>query len=260
MLYVVTEASRIFFVPPPPPQDMDQSFYGDLQSLEEFFTGSEKPAISVAVVSTSSGGHRPLGIYQDEESVDLSALLEACNDANAPVSRGTTNQRSYQGEAITTSHPRAPPTTYFRNFCTSSDIYGSDSCLRMTGPTELPTNAGVPTSAPPLPLDSLAGTRPAPGKAPRPSKASSKKKISDKAAPEYRVKRDRNNVAVRKSRQKSKMRVVETEQRVKELEDENAQLQSKIALLSKELNVLKSLFSSAGVTHPPLRVKEEHGM
>jgi hypothetical protein len=84
------------------------------------------------------------------------------------------------------------------------------------------------------------GTRPAPGKAPK----TKKKRMPAKGTCEYRQKRDRNNVAVRKSREKSKIRVHETEQRVKELEDENQRLQSRITLLTKELNVLKSLFTS----------------
>ena len=100
--------------------------------------------------------------------------------------------------------------------------------------------------------------RPAPGKQ-RPGKP--KKHSVDKHSCEYRQKRDRNNVAVRKSREKSKVRVLDTEKRVKELEEENTQLQSKIALLSKELNVLKSLFTSAGVSQPPSfhAVKDEAG-
>jgi len=84
------------------------------------------------------------------------------------------------------------------------------------------------------------GTRPAPGKASK----TKKKRMPEKGTVEYRQKRDRNNVAVRRSREKSKMRVQETEHRVKELEDENQRLQSRITLLTKELNVLKSLFSS----------------
>lgn len=243
---------------------MDGSFYGDLQSLEEFFTASQKPTISVAVVSTASGERSPIGtgIYQDEESVDLSALLEAYND----VPPGSAQQRGFP-EAITSGDS---DTFSFRDFCapaaTNVTMYGSDNCLGMTGTADLATTTThvhidpVPTPARAVlaPMDPLAGTRPAPGKASKPSKGASKKKVLDKHSEEYRHKRDRNNVAVRKSRQKTKVRVVETEQRVKELEDENAQLQSKIALLSKELNVLKSLFSSAGVTQPPSwRVKEE---
>lgn len=242
---------------------MDGSFYGDLQSLEEYFSASQKPAISVAVVSTASTGDRPnSGIYQDEESVDLSALLEAYNDAPTAPSVATTNQRSYP-EA--TPHISGSELRFsFRNFCvpaptTNINMYGSESCLGMTGSTELPPNPlpSDPTPSQLPPLDTLGGTQPAPGKAPRPSKSSKKKNV-DKNSAEYRTKRDRNNIAVRKSRQKSKHHVIETERRVHELEEENARLQSKINLLAKELNVLKSLFTSAGVAHPPsLRIKEE---
>ena len=246
---------------------MDGSFYGDLQSLEEFFTASQKPTISVAVVSTASGDRPPLGtgIYQDEESVDLSALLEAYNDTPP----GTVQQQDYP-EAITNGGSTSSDTLSFRDFCapavTDVTMYGSDGCLGMTGSADLATSTThvhidpIPTPARAVlaPMDPLAGTRPAPGKASKPSKGASTKRAVSKDSDEYRHKRDRNNVAVRKSRQKTKVRVVETEQRVKELEEENAQLQSKIALLSKELNVLKSLFSSAGVTQPPSwRVKEE---
>jgi hypothetical protein len=94
--------------------------------------------------------------------------------------------------------------------------------------------------------DSLVGTRPAPGKSPK----KGKKKSPDKSTKEYREKRERNNIAVRKSREKNRYQIMETQKRVKELEDENSALQSKITLLSKELKVLKDLFSSAGVTQP----------
>ena len=232
---------------------MDGSYYGDLQQLEEFFTASEKPTSSVAVVSSTSaavGGPAfslSSGIYQDEESVDLSALLEACNEGTS--SHPTTTDTAQQATLNSAS------TFSFRDFCvpsTTNTMYGSDNCLSMT---ELPANH---VTIDPPPMDSLTGTQPTPGKAPRPSK-SMKKKILDKNSNEYRQKRDRNNVAVRKSREKSKVRVVETERRVKELEEENVQLQSKITLLMKELNVLKSLFASAGVAQPPpLPMKEEH--
>ena len=102
-------------------------------------------------------------------------------------------------------------------------------------------------------MDPLAGTDPAPGKA-RTSRGGIPKKKVEKDSEEYREKRNRNNVAVRKSRNKSKIKVMETERRVKELEEENGQLQNKIALLTKELNVLKSLFSSAGV-NPPVKIE-----
>ena len=68
----------------------------------------------------------------------------------------------------------------------------------------------------------------------------SKRKSLDKNSDEYRAKRERNNVAVRKSRTKSKMRHLETQMRVSDLCEENEQLKSKISLLQRELNALRN--------------------
>ncbi|XP_060080647.1 uncharacterized protein LOC132560008 [Ylistrum balloti] len=78
----------------------------------------------------------------------------------------------------------------------------------------------------------------------------SRKRQLDKDSEEYRDKRMRNNVAVRKSRDKAKLKQVETENRVDDLVSENESLQKKVELLSKELNVLKSLFVNVGAALP----------
>lgn len=77
-----------------------------------------------------------------------------------------------------------------------------------------------------------------------------RKRQPPKDTPEYFEKRERNNIAVRKSRDKAKLKQVETEQRVQQLSDENEQLNKKLDLLTKELNVLKSLFINVGSTLP----------
>uniref|UniRef100_A0A8P4GDK1 CCAAT/enhancer-binding protein gamma n=1 Tax=Dicentrarchus labrax TaxID=13489 RepID=A0A8P4GDK1_DICLA len=59
---------------------------------------------------------------------------------------------------------------------------------------------------------------------------------------EYRQRRERNNLAVKKSRMRSKQKAMDTQQRVNELKEENERLEAKIKLLSKELSVLKDLF------------------
>lgn len=89
----------------------------------------------------------------------------------------------------------------------------------------------------------------APGKMPRtrPSQVMVGKKLIDKNSDEYRRRRERNNVAVRRSRDKTRHKREETERRVVELEEENQKLREKLTLLNKEINVLKSLFSSVGV-------------
>ncbi|MFT7817294.1 CCAAT/enhancer-binding protein gamma-like [Arapaima gigas] len=78
------------------------------------------------------------------------------------------------------------------------------------------------------------------GKAVPPSKM--KKTITDKESEEYRQRRERNNLAVKKSRMRSKQKAQDTQQRVNELKEENERLEAKIKLLSKELSVLKDLF------------------
>ncbi|XP_061592342.1 CCAAT/enhancer-binding protein gamma [Cololabis saira] len=78
------------------------------------------------------------------------------------------------------------------------------------------------------------------GKASPPSKM--KKPSADKDSDEYRQRRERNNLAVKKSRMRSKQKALDTQQRVNELKEENERLEAKIKLLSKELSVLKDLF------------------
>lgn len=89
-------------------------------------------------------------------------------------------------------------------------------------------------------------------KAPKSRRSSSSKKTLEKGSDEYRLKRERNNIAVRKSRFKSKQKYVETQHKVEELQEEKARLQSKVDFLTKELNVLRSLFSSTGAYKDPV--------
>ena len=262
---------------------MADSFFDSLTQLE-FFAGDEKPVHSTSALPVVSDtapltpNHLNQGIYQNEESVDLSALLEDFNaqSVSPPPSSGSLVHQNYNLDPI--SERVVLPVTSFSfrqyNQCvqpptsTTQAMYGTINagCLDMNRHRDMNTTSHGVTVEPlppvsqiaPMTMNPLSENRPAPGKAPRPSKGTSKKRFPAKGTNEYRVKRDRNNDAVRKSREKSKIRVYETECRVKDLEEENAQLQSKITLLTKELNVLKSLFTSAGVAQPPpLQIKEE---
>lgn len=76
---------------------------------------------------------------------------------------------------------------------------------------------------------------------------SKSKKNVDKASDEYRRRRERNNIAVRKSREKAKQRSRDTERKVNDLAKENDSLRKRVELLTKELNVLKSLLTNVGV-------------
>ncbi|KAK5909104.1 hypothetical protein CgunFtcFv8_017105 [Champsocephalus gunnari] len=71
---------------------------------------------------------------------------------------------------------------------------------------------------------------------------SNSKKHMDKSSPEYRLRRERNNVAVRKSRDKAKIRNIETQSRVMELSTDNERLRRRVEHLSRELDTLRGVF------------------
>ncbi|XP_012676318.1 CCAAT/enhancer-binding protein beta [Clupea harengus] len=72
------------------------------------------------------------------------------------------------------------------------------------------------------------------------------KKRLEKDSEEYRQRRERNNLAVRKSRDKAKMRNLETQHKVLELAAENDRLQKRVEQLSRELATLRNLLSATG--------------
>ncbi|XP_029104705.1 CCAAT/enhancer-binding protein beta-like [Scleropages formosus] len=72
------------------------------------------------------------------------------------------------------------------------------------------------------------------------------KKRLDRDSEEYKQRRERNNIAVRKSRDKAKMRNLETQNKVLELSVENERLQKRVEQLSRELATLRNLLSATG--------------
>merc|ERR1711988_510325 len=84
----------------------------------------------------------------------------------------------------------------------------------------------------------------------RRSSASSKKQYV-KGSDEYRMKRERNNIAVRKSRFKSKQKFLDTQNQVEELSGENDRLHAKVNLLTQELNQLRGLLRNTGLMKDP---------
>ena len=120
-----------------------------------------------------------------------------------------------------------------------------DSSTYTSGPSR-------PTT-PVLPIPSQRGRKPTPGRKSS-SKSSPSKRvrfIADKESDEYREKRFKNNIAVRRSREKSKEKSAQLQGKVTELTTENERLNKRVELLTKELTVLKSLFTNVGKTAPP---------
>ena len=65
---------------------------------------------------------------------------------------------------------------------------------------------------------------------------------------EYQAKRARNNVAVKRSREKAREKAKETTDKVSKLKLENEKLEEKMKLLSIELDFLMNIFRSMGRT------------
>ena len=78
---------------------------------------------------------------------------------------------------------------------------------------------------------------------PMPLRAPVTKRTLSKDSMEYRMRRERNNVAVRKSRDKARRRIVLTQQRATQLQEENQRLQIRIGQLTQELDTLKHILS-----------------
>ncbi|ROT65354.1 putative CCAAT/enhancer-binding protein-like [Penaeus vannamei] len=70
------------------------------------------------------------------------------------------------------------------------------------------------------------------------------KKPLDKGSEEYKRRRERNNIAVRKSREKAKARSRETEERVKKLIVDNDRLHKRCEQLTKEVAAFQNMFAS----------------
>lgn len=78
---------------------------------------------------------------------------------------------------------------------------------------------------------------------------------ADKGTYEYRLKRERNNVAVRKSRMKTKEKQVAIFRKASELTEENEDLHSVVASLTEELQRLKSFLAKSGISHLDLPIE-----
>ncbi|XP_029518559.1 CCAAT/enhancer binding protein (C/EBP) 1 [Oncorhynchus nerka] len=78
---------------------------------------------------------------------------------------------------------------------------------------------------------------------PGPLRSPLQKRGLTKDTMEYRLRRERNNIAVRKSRDKARRRIQLTHQRALQLHEENHRLQILIGQLTHELDTLKHILS-----------------
>lgn len=107
-----------------------------------------------------------------------------------------------------------------------------------------------PRSTRSLSESSTATTMPDSPRRPSGKGGRSRRRQVPKDSEEYKEKRARNNIAVRKSRAKAKEKQRMTEDRVKELLDMNESLHKRLEMLTKEVTVLKGLFINVGASLP----------
>jgi len=123
----------------------------------------------------------------------------------------------------------------------------SDSDMSSSLPSQIETCAQTSVSLPmgqptppttPEPLSAVSSANSSPRKM---GKEKGKKSV-DRYSQEYRQRRERNNIAVRKSRDKAKMRNTEMQQKMIELGAENDRLHKTIEQLTRELSGLRDFF------------------
>ncbi|XP_040911353.1 CCAAT/enhancer-binding protein delta [Toxotes jaculatrix] len=123
----------------------------------------------------------------------------------------------------------------------------SDSDMSSSLPSQIETCAqtsvSLPTGQPtppttPEPVSAVSSAKSSPRKMGR----EKGKKAVDRFSMEYRQRRERNNIAVRKSRDKAKRRNMEMQQKLIELSAENDRLHKTIEQLTRELTGLRDFF------------------
>lgn len=185
----------------------------------------------LSLMRNSSGGARHQGSILSCTPQFLETRLEPVFEQSLE-SKGGVKQESRDEEG--TMSATAASSSYARSLlqyqCVAS---GSNSNLSTSSLSSTPP--ATPNSAESNRGSAAAASGASGGK-------SKSKKAVDKHSDEYRLRRERNNIAVRKSRDKAKMRNVETQHKVLELSAENERLQKRVEQLSRELTTLRNLF------------------
>ncbi|XP_054888784.1 CCAAT/enhancer-binding protein delta [Poeciliopsis prolifica] len=211
-------------------------------------------------------------MYDDESAIDFSQYidsmtsvpnLELCNDElfldlfntvkqekpdfynlqSAVLSGGMMQQQQQQQlSAVYAKQDGAPEKGAF---CApiKQESDWSDSDMSSSLPSQIETCAqtsvSLPTGQPTPPTTpEPVSSKPSPRKMGR----EKGKKSVDRFSVEYRQRRERNNIAVRKSRDKAKRRNLEMQQKMIELSNENEKLHKTIEQLTRELSGLREFF------------------
>uniref|UniRef100_A0A8C4YXY6 CCAAT/enhancer-binding protein n=1 Tax=Gadus morhua TaxID=8049 RepID=A0A8C4YXY6_GADMO len=222
--------------------------------------GDEVGTTTMAELSTAP----PTAMYDDESAIDFSQYIESmtavpnlelCNDELFLDLFNTVKQEKAEfynmTNSVTTDYERKQHPDGFDKGVFSAPIKQesdwSDSDVSSSLPSQIETCAQTSVS---LPMG-----QPTPPTTPEPhsavSSASSSprkmgrekgKKSVDRYSHEYRQRRERNNIAVRKSRDKAKLRNMEMQDKMIDLGAENDRLHKTIDQLTRELTGLRDFF------------------
>lgn len=214
-------------------------------------------------------------MYEDESAIDFSQYIESmtsvpnlelCNDElfldlfntvkqekpdfynlhSAVLSGGMQQPQQQHVSAVYAKQDSVPGKGAF---CApiKQESDWSDSDMSSSLPSQIETCAqtsvSLPTGQPtppttPEPSSAASSAKPSPRKMGR----EKGKKAVDRYSVEYRQRRERNNIAVRKSRDKAKKRNLEMQQKMIELSNENEKLHKTIEQLTRELTGLREFF------------------
>ncbi|XP_053322181.1 CCAAT/enhancer-binding protein delta [Spea bombifrons] len=204
-------------------------------------------------------------IYDDESAIDFSSYidsmssvpnLELCNDElfadlfnnNHKAGERPECGQDYLNGLLASSCHGSSSRSHQQQV--KREPEWSDSDLSTSLPCQIATCAQTsvslqptpPTSPEPCSSNSSACPSPSSSNAATSCKDRSGKKLVDRYSPEYRQRRERNNIAVRKSRDKAKKRNLDMQQKLLELSSENEKLHKRIDLLTRDLSSLRHFF------------------
>lgn len=198
-------------------------------------------------------------MYDDETAIDFSQYIESmtavpnlelCNDELFLDLFNTVKQErvdfyaAHGGAHGASAHvpPHGGQDKGPYNAPIKQESEWSDSDASSSFPSQIEacaqTSVSLPTGQPTPPATPEPGVRSSPRKMGR----EKGKKAVDRLSAEYRQRRERNNIAVRKSRDKAKRRNMEMQQKLLELSADNDRLHKTIEQLSRELSGLRDFF------------------
>lgn len=211
----------------------------------------EEPEPPVGSGSTLAELSAAPAIYDDESAIDFSSYidsmssvpnLELCNDELfADLFNSKNGERTESGADYLSGllAPHFKPQLKQEPEWSDSDLSSSLPCQIATcAQTSMNLQPTPPTS--PEPCSATSSACPSPSSSSGKDRAS--KKNVDRYSPEYRQRRERNNIAVRKSRDKAKKRNIDMQQKLLELSNENEKLHKRIELLTRDLSNLRHFF------------------